>query len=598
MNKKKFLLLAFLPFISACNSYSYINPEEPQRDLKPAVESGMVMDGFDREEIYQNADSRIFYVGEDNEVKVEFKIAFAEKGMLAFAKVTKSTFFENINLDIFKQDSFELYFNPSNFNDELNTACVQFRLSPLLRRETWIGQKDVASDYAWTKYHKPFNYATHIEGNINTKRGEDIVYANYVGYEYYIPYSTMGLDYNPKGLAILPALVHAKNIVGQYKWYSYENISINDITHYPVFGNKEYRDQTGNVVDSDYCDPGYDLSHQKDFIPVVSQSGWNDQYARVNFPAGRNFDFKVGINLIKGLHADKYPKVGLCLRNNRGKIGFLLDPRPTKDYYLACVVNRNAGDPEWDWDHSPVFYRGIRDYEQPMYLEIIRRENKVYYIMNDGLGYIGDTETLYDEDCSVYLLTMNYYATFFDFETEFDVEKIDQKLAIYNQFEFEQDGDGYGINEDNEISQIGLHDQWLRYKGKSNKYEFSVEVKIGGNLLGDEYPKVGIAEQDSGTIQTFFFDPRARHDNFEMSSCSGSTNPGKRDWEWRDNVSCVFDMNDWNSLKIVRDLETSFYYLNDFLIYTVENNFVGGSTPMLFTMNNQALYKNATFTLK
>lgn len=600
MNKRKFFLLILLPILAGCETptYSFVNPPEPQKDLKPAVEEGMVMDGLMTEGIYATADSKTFTGGANNDVNAKVTVAFAEKGLLVYAKVTKENneFYENIDLDIFKQDSFELYINPSNFQDELNAGCVQFRLSPRLRRETWIGQKDVATEYTWTKYYKPFNYGTHVDGLLNTSRGKDIVKANYVGYEYYIPYSSIGLDYNPKGLAILPAFVNASSVItGNYKWYSYDNVQITEITRYPIFGNKEFRDQTGNIINTDYCDVGYDLSHQKSDVPYVIQSGWNDQYARINIPTSNNFDVKVDMDLIKGLQNDLYPKVGLCIRNNFGKIALLLDPRQSKDNYEALVVNRAAGDEAWDWEHAPIFFKGEETYNKPIRLEIIRRENTIYYIMNDMLAYVGNAGVINNDICDVYLLSMNYCAQFYNIYTELDVSKIDDRLKIFNIVDYNNSTNGYSISEESEIIQKGIHDQWLMFNYSGTKYEFSVDVKLGSVFEHDLYPKIGIAEQDANKIQCLFIDPHEQHDNFEACSATGSSNPEERNWQWKAGSRVNFDMNDFINLKMIRDGLKTTYFVNGYEVYSFTNSLTGSSKVMLFTMNHGATYKNINF---
>ena len=140
--KKVFIGLLFASSIllTSCNKeYSYINPNEPVTDLKATLEEGVRMDGIDDECFYNEDQTLAFKCGIYDDVDVKFKVGFGSKGLLAFAHVSKSNFYEDSSLDIFKQDSFEIYINPSTFRKDLTAQCVQFRLSPLLRHETWIG---------------------------------------------------------------------------------------------------------------------------------------------------------------------------------------------------------------------------------------------------------------------------------------------------------------------------------------------------------------------------------------------------------------------------------------------------------------------------
>ena len=400
-----FLLGALLALTGCYGEYHYTNPDEPKTDLRAELEEGVQMDGLDNESYYLKDQTLHFTCGIYDDVSVTFKVGFGQKGLLAYARVSKSSFYEDASLDLFKQDSFEIYVNPSAFRKDLTAQCVQLRLSPLERHESWIGVP--SENYPWTKYFLPMNYGTKIEGEINTSK-TDKKSATAVGYEFYLPYSSLGLDYNPQGLAILPALVNAEGCVsGAYRWDSFQNIAMTEVDRYPFFGNRVYQNQGDNILDTDFTDVGYEIKDQTTGEAV--QSGCYDQYAKIHFKNSKTFDAKVEIECVKNLNNDKTPKVGIALKNETNTLAFLLDPRPNKDNYQTLVVSQENG--AWNWEDAPVVWGGKQSFDA-VELEIMRRQDSLYFLQNGVLVHKSSTNMLGNEPCGVYLFTMNYYAKF------------------------------------------------------------------------------------------------------------------------------------------------------------------------------------------
>lgn len=592
--KKVFIgfLFASSILLTSCNKeYSYINPNEPVTDLKATLEEGVRMDGIDDEFFYKEDQTLDFKCGIYNDVDVKFKVGFGSKGLLAFAHVSKSNFYEDSSLDIFKQDSFEIYINPSTFRKDLTAQCVQFRLSPLLRHETWIG---VASEnYPWTKYFMSINYGTRIFGEINTSKTDKNV-ASAVCYEFYLPYSNLGLDYNPEGLYILPALVNASGCIsGAYKWDSYNHIGMSELDKYPFFGKRVYKEQTNNLINTDYTDVGYEAIDQDKGETI--QKGCYDQYAKINFPDCKVFEAKVEINCIKRLNNDKTPKVGLALRNEANTVGFLLDPRVNKDNYQTLIVNR-LGD-IWDWENAPIVWGGKDSYEK-VELEIIRNNQSIYFLQNGVLVYKSNADLLNNLDCGVYLLTMNYYARFFNIAYSLDNERIKNRCDALDLVNLPFSSNGFTINSKDNVSSIGEHDSYLVLNYYGNHYEFKANVKIGEVLLDDEYPKIGLLEQTRDKINSIMIDPHKDHLNKELCFVKGNVDESNRNWNWvasfkKDSL----DFSSYIELKIIRNHNNSSYYVNNELIYETSNGFNEQiSNVGMITMNHTSNYKDISFT--
>ena len=585
-----FLLGASLALTGCYSEFHYTNPDEPKTDLRAELEERVQMDGLDNESCYLEDQTLHFTCGIYDDVSVTFKVGFGQKGLLAYAHVSKSSFYEDASLDLFKQDSFEIYVNPSAFRKDLTAQCVQLRLSPLERHESWIGVP--SENYPWTKYFLPMNYGTKIEGEINTSK-MDKKSATAVGYEFYLPYSSLGLDYNPQGLAILPALVNAEGCIsGAYRWDSYQHIAMTEVDRYPFFGNRVYQDQGDNLLDTDFTDVGYEIKDQTTGEAV--QKGCYDQYAKIHFENSKTFDVKVEIECVKNLNNDKTPKVGIALKNETNTLAFLLDPRPNKDNYQALVVNQENG--TWNWEDAPVVWGGRQSFDA-VELEIIRRQDSLYFLQNGILVHKSSTNLLGNEPCGVYLLTMNYYAKFHGITYSLDSESIARKCEGLGLVNIPLSNGGFEIYSKDRFSTKKEHDSFLVTTYSGNHYEWEANVKIGEVLLEDDYPKVGLLEQNEERIHSVMLDPHKDHRNKQISCVSGNVDETNRAWIW----FTPFDQSDldfhsYTKMKIVRDHNRSKYYVNGCLVYEFDNGFGDEVSRVgMITMNHSAEFKDVRF---
>lgn len=586
-----FLLGASILLTGCNNEFSYVNPVEPKRDLKAELEEGVIMDGLDNESFYKEEQTLNFTCGVYDDVSVKFKVGFGNKGLLAYAYVAKSNFYEDITLDIFKQDSFEIYINPSTFRKDLTAQCVQLRLSPLNRHESWIGVP--CDNYPWTKYFLSMNYGTKIYGEINASKTDKKI-ATAVGYEFYLPYSSLGLDYNPQGLSILPALVNAEGCIsGAYKWDSYNHIAMTEVDRYPFFGQRVYKEQGDNLLNTDFTDIGYEILDQKTGETI--QNGCYDQYAKINFEDSKVFDAKVEIECVKSLNNDKTPKVGIALKNEANTLAFLLDPRGEKNNYETLIVNKDNG--VWNWIEAPIVWGGKHSFDS-VELEIIRNQDLIYFLQNGILVYKTSASVLNGKSCGVYLLTMNYYARYRRISYSLDLEPIVNRCEGLDLVNIPLSSGGFVVLSKDEVSSIGEHDSFLLANYSGNNYEFKANVKIGDVLLDDDYPKIGLLEQSNQKINSLMLDPHKDHQNKQISFVSGNVDECNRNWNWVG----PFDKNDLDfdsyiEMKIVRNHNHSKYYVNDQLIYEFDNGFEDEITNVgMITMNHTADFKNPCFT--
>lgn len=609
VNKKLLSLLSVIILVGCGGAkqqskYSYVNPEEPQGDYRIGVEANVELDGFANESFYDN--EHVYRIDNSNgEASYgEVRFGFANKGLLAFAYVHENRIFENPERYIYHQDSFELYINPGIYKDELRSNCVQFRLSPNLRTETWLGMHSPVDDYSWTYYPVPFRNGTHIDGKVITDKTEeqDPEFANSqgVGYEFYIPYSSFGLDYNPQGLDILPAMVTAHSTGEDDRvWSSYNGVDITDLNNYISVGHRVFKDQGDNIFNTDFTSSGFILDHQLDeAYPYVKNFGYHDQYGYYN-AYGKVYYAKARITLYRNLQNDLYPKVGLGSINDIGTSVMLLDPRVNKDNYQALVVDR-VGKEDWQWSSAPISWKGDESYENPILFEICRYYDDIYYYMNGQLIFALSAATLGYEDSYPILMTMNYSALFDQCSISEDEQVVLNRIGEVDPYMSKELSTGGFLydSEDQSYSQNGTYDQYAVFNLESTSYTMSVDIDLGNNLNGDLYPKIGIGEMTGSVIQGYLFDPRPNKDYFKMVHVTGTTQEAKQ-WSWQEEFWQGEESYDRTiNLKVVREDSVSYVYMDNVLAFTLmDNGFENNAShPMFFTMNHSGIFSNITIT--
>lgn len=605
MKKKYLLLLPLFLALASCsgttpaNEYHYKNPEEPQMDIGPEVESAVNLDGLGNDSFYDNENIYRIDNAEEEDSYAEVKFGFAEKGFLAYAYVHEKAIFENTNVLIYQQDSFELYINPTDYKDELRSSCSQFRISPRHRSETWIGMKSPIVDYTWSRQYIEFRFATHIDGKIITTEREmydDTYYQSQgIGYEFYIPYTSLGLDYNPQGLDILPAMVTAHSIFEDDRvWSPYNGVGIDDLKNYITVGNRVYKDQGDNVFDTDRTSSGFVLEHQLDeSYPYVTNYGIHDQYGYFN-AFGDVYHASARIHLFHELENDPSPKVGIGNKSAYGTSVMLLDPRPNKDCYEALLVNR-VGENNWEWSAFPPSWKGEKTYEHPIVVDAVRYHDKLYFYMNGERVFSENTDKLGNINSYPILLTMNYHARFDQCFVTTNEAEVLEFIGGIGPYLSVDSTDGYSYN-DGVYTQSGIKDQYGIFKKSGTSYTLSVDIVIGEVLEGDLYPKVGIGEMtSSGRLNAYLLDPRPSKDCYEtVHTYKESSSDG---FQWKE----VFWQGEKNFdrtiiMKIVRSGNTTDVYMDNILAFTCTNNFNNdASRPIFLTMNHSATFSNVSY---
>ena len=565
MKKNLLLLSSLLLVITSCGGkpYTYTNPEEPQMDYGPVVEEGVNIDGVCNESYYDN--ENVYRI--DNlagaSSYAEVKFGFAPQGLLAYAYVHESEIYENQKVVIYQQDSFELYINPGVYKDELRSNCAQFRASPSGRYESWRGMKSPADDYQWTRTYVPFRHTAKIDGKLITTTSqsinEDYLNSDGVAYELYIPWTSLDLDYNPKGLEILPAVVTANSTLeDDHVWSSYNGVAIDDLKNYISVGNREFKDQTGNVFNTDLTSSGFNLDYQtNENYAYVTNFGYHDQYALFNAYSTKYYA-RASVNLYNPLENDKFPKVGIGSVNTKGTTMFLLDPRESKDCYEALLVER-PNNTDWLWSSAPVSWAGEYTYSKPITMEVIRLDNEIFYFMNGIKIFNGTSATLQNEASYPALMTMNYAALFDNCYVTTNEDEIKNRLEGNDPYLSSTLSTGGFINDNGTYIQNGGADQYGVFKKSGASYTLSVDITLGDALNGDQHPKIGIGEMSNSKINGYLFDPKPAKNNYEIVHVSGDNIPGQNNWVW----GSIFwggaqTYNRTFNLKLMRINETSY----------------------------------------
>lgn len=298
------------------------------------------------------------------------------------------------------------------------------------------------------------------------------------------------------------------------------------------------------------------------------------------------------------LNNDAFPKSGIIVaEDSQRKIVFLLDPLPNLTQTVGVILTYDKATQAYHWG-SPIELPATIDYTEGVHVTAVRDGNRIVVVV-DNVIVLDQTFTIEASSESGFM-TMNTVATFTNYQASTqtaEVQSFLDDLFVENDY-YENSTIGFDVSSnDGNAIQSGGHDQWTFFKAiNATRYGFSINLSIGEILNQDDYPKVGlIFGQNDARLVTFLLDPLPNFSNYE-----GILVPRDRigdiwqDWQWGpgDALPDGTDYYDVINIKIVRDDELAYIFVNDQLVLVREHGLIGDSQPGLFTMNMTAEYFN------
>ncbi|HHX79496.1 MAG TPA: hypothetical protein GX692_00310 [Acholeplasmataceae bacterium] len=601
-----FLLALTVLFIACGNQeeYSFGNPKYPlgfTGNEAPAEEE-IVFDGQLTESFYSWQEYFEFTKANDSTHKMVLTTVFFDSGLLIGVQIKDPQIYYNSLNEIYKNDSFELYINPTEQKNIVDKDFVQLRVSATNEKEMWIGTP-TGNEYGWSRFYVPFSSAVHVDGTIIDTIGKDVE-ENYnsVGYtaEVFIPWTSLSHDSKPETIDIFPAFVDSFGFgSNDFGWNSYQGLSHMDPINYLTFDENGYADKSKGSIfgDSDfgkYATKGFDLADETN---QVIQIGGYDQYIYFKDIKGLKYGFTVDISNLIRLNNDPYPKVGVIVGENSERIvNFFFDPFPNYDNYYGVFVPRDRYDDNWQWGPGSPLPKGFSYYDKNTMTVI--KDTEISYVFVNGIlvdkrphGLVGETQAG--------LFTMNMSAIYSNYRALTEAE-IANYLALIN-FEdtiFEDVSNGFSLLEDGSVLQDGFGEQIAYFRDvNTTKYLVSTKVKLTGVLFNDPFPKVGIIAGSSAEgDEAFLIDPRPE---FNIKDFLGVARPKGNDWDWDTQKLVWLDRIDYNNeieLTVVRTGSKLYYFVDGSLIYEKDSFLVGASKPGLITMNYEAIFSDFKIT--
>jgi hypothetical protein len=80
---------------------------------------------------------------------------FFDSGLLIGVQIKDPQIYYNSLNEIYKNDSFELYINPTEQKNIVDKDFVQLRVSATNEKEMWIGTP-TGNEYGWSRFYVPF----------------------------------------------------------------------------------------------------------------------------------------------------------------------------------------------------------------------------------------------------------------------------------------------------------------------------------------------------------------------------------------------------------------------------------------------------------
>ncbi|WP_025724395.1 sugar-binding protein [Acholeplasma granularum] len=599
-------ILGLVLILIACQptKYSFENPIYPEDiDFNSSeLDENISLDGKLDEAFYNDLEDLSFTSAQNPNQSMSIKAYFANKGLLVGIFRNDKSVYSDESIQVFRNDSVELYINPTNNKQSLTKDYVQLRISATNLKESWIGTPS-PDGYPWSYYFVPFMSEVYVDGQIIDSYENDIEdnrKSNGYSIEVFISWETLGLTSKPDTIDLFPAFVDKTGLgVNEFKWNGY-GTAHNNPSGYVTFNHQKPGTESGSIFgDSNfgmYATTGFDVKNDN---ILVQQNGGYDQYTFFKNVHGSKYGFSVEISDLNILNGDQYPKVGVIVGQNESELlVFLLDPFVNFDNFYGVLVPRNKVNGEWGqwgWNDGIPLPIGF-NYQSKNKISVVRDETFVYIFVNDE--FIVKREHNFTEDTQAGLFTMNMTARYTN-ATAFNETVIDNLITLSETPEndtFMQPTPGFKIEENSAI-QNGGYDQWVYLKEvQGSVYGFSVNISDLIILNNDQFPKVGIVVgKDSNRILNYFLDPFPGFNNYYGLIVEGALKGSAwTDWQWPDGVNLPvgFSYHDNNKITLLKD-ETNVYILvNDVFVQKQAHGFTNDTQAGLFTMNMHANYTN------
>jgi hypothetical protein len=600
-------LLVLTLLLASCGKlaeYSFENPNFPQGfdENKAPLEDTIVFDGQLNEGFYTGKNYLEFSKTGDANHKMTLTTVFFESGLLVGVQIKDPQIYYNSLNEIYKNDSFELYINPTSQRTKVNKDFLQIRVSATNDREMWIGVP-TGNEYGWSRFYVPFSSVVNINGTIIDTFEKDVeANQNSLGYtsEVFIPWTSLNLNSKPETIDIFPAFIESYGFgSNDFNWNSYQDLSHMEPTNYLTFdANGLSLSDDGTIFgDSNFgklATNGFDLSDEEN---RVIQYGGYDQYVYFKNITGNRYGFSVDISNLVILNNDPYPKVGVIVGENKDRIvNFFFDPFPPFNNYYGVFVPRDRNDDNWQWGPGSPLPNGF-SYQDVNKMTVIKDTEISYIFVNDVLvdkrahGLKGSTQAG--------LFTMNMSAIYANYQvlTEEEINGYIQTTDFGNTM-FEDVSNGFSLLDDGSLLQNGIGEQTAYFKDvNSTKYKVSAKVKLTGALNNDLFPKVGIiAGSTAEGDESFLIDPRP---NFDVKDFLGVSRSKGSDWSWGEQKIVWLDGIDYENeieLTVVRDGIKIYYFVDGTLIYEKDSIITSSGRPGLITMNYEAVFSNFNIT--
>ena len=279
---------------------------EPSIKIKDeiTIDSGMIIDGIENEEVYKSQAS-ISFTETISGITCTSKAFLGDTGVYLYAYVDDHNVYVSSERQFYENDSVEFYIDPNpkesntieNLEKENNvrTDCVQLRINPEGDIQTWFGRRiGKEGSYPWSLGYFDAVASAKVNGDINKKNGT-------TGYsvEAFIPYYEMKLEEKPSQIGLLVAFNNIDNREDTARtWFSYKGMSHQKLTSYIQVNNSGFivpNHKSKKELTADYNDTFYSNVNDLKMYQVDENNENPEERASFKFLLGEDGVYLVAL---------------------------------------------------------------------------------------------------------------------------------------------------------------------------------------------------------------------------------------------------------------------------------------------------------------
>ncbi len=367
--------------------------------------------------------------------------------------------------------------------------------------------------------------------------------------------------------------------------YGYHAAAVEYVNHTGFFGNA-YGYATASQMDLS-ADTGANTG-----TVTVANNGISFGY--INDFRENDFYFEAKFHINDVLETENWPKFGLFVQGDNTQEAFFVDMN--RELRASVVGRATSTGGVFDWENTKTAHvegMAFSGEGENVTLGILKDGKRLHLFVNGA--YVMSSVCGFDSRAVAGIFSFNTGMTVTEYFADTTAEVLEVKNALVSEGEKAKGelfgyaaGDGviYGTSNEIDLSRDqGDEPSVYIYGGApqytylndvfTNKFCFETEINVENVLNGDNWPKFGIMVNGASEMVKFFVDMTPAMTATHVGVVYQPTDGGD---DWGGSVSCevpgmAFSGSDTVKLKLIRDGNAYYFYVNDALVLHNEQGF-------------------------